>query len=187
MPARLKDDNVYRWILAHRSAFADPSAPTTTELNAAFDNDPNGVIFNVTCAVDQAGSQFDLDDPELDDSLTFCQVSGNSEVSSRSATVVIAMPMSAQRWDDASSTQAADGFNSSTLLQSLITWPGVEYIAILSVGETPDTQFKVGDRVKMAEVATDYATVDIGNGQNVGLVQNFAKRSFLNWNYELVA
>ena len=184
---RLQDDLVYRWYLASPLAFADWTAPTTAELNANPTNDPDGLIFNITCAVNVEGSQFDLDDPELDESLTFCQKAGDSEVLNRSATVVINYGEAKQRWDDATSVLAADGFNVATLTRSLLMWRGVTYLAILSIGKADDAAFAVGDRIKLAEVATDVSITEGGTGSPLTWTQTFAKRTNLNWNYELAA
>lgn len=184
---RLARDEVYRWYLASPLAFADWENPTAAELNANPTNDPNGLIWNLSCALDQDTSQFDLDEPDSDDSLTFCQSSGNQEAMEYSATVVYGVQLAKERWLDADSTLAADGFNTSTLAQSLLTWRGVDYFAIMSVGKDVDAQFAIGDRIKMAEVSTDYGILEGGTGEPYKEVQTFAKRSRLNWNFALTA
>lgn len=184
---RLQRDEVYRFYLASKLAFEDWENPTAAELNANPTNDPNGLIWNLSCALDTDTTQFDLDEPDSDDSLTFCQSAGNSETMSRSATIVYGVQMSKERWLDASSKLAIDGFNTSTLAQSLLLNRGVEYYAILSVGEDVDAPFAVGHRIKLAEVATDYAIPEGGTGENYKLTQTFAKRSSINWNYRIAA
>jgi hypothetical protein len=179
---RLQRDEVYRFYLAHPLAFADWENPTVDELNANPTNDPDGLIFNLTCALNTDGTQFDLDDPELDESLTFCQTAGNAEVLSRSATIVFEYEESRERWAPASGTT---GLNSATLAKSLLSWRGVDYFAILSVGRGEDEPFEAGDRIKMAEVSTDWAVPVSGTGENIRWSQTFAKRTRLNWNYEL--
>lgn len=184
---RLAKDEVYRWYLASPLAFADWENPTVAELNANPTNDPNGLIWNLSCALDQDTSQFDLDEPDSDDSLTFCQSSGNQEAMEYSATIVYGIQLAKERWLDASSNLAVDGFNTSTLAQSLLTWRGVDYFAIMSVGKDVDAQFAIGDRIKMAEVSTDYGILEGGTGETYKMVQTAAKRSRLNWNFALTA
>lgn len=184
---RLQRDEVYRFGVAHRLAFANWETPTAAEFNANPTNDPDGLIFNLTCALNTDGTTFDLDDPELDESLTFCQSAGNSEVLSRSATVVYEFEESKTRWDDATSVLAADGFNTATLAKSLLMWRGIEYFAYLSVGKASDETFTIGDRVKMVQVATDWAVPVGGTGENLRWSQTFAKRSDINWNYEIAS
>lgn len=182
---RLQRDTVYRWYFASPLAFEDWRNPTAAELNANPDNDPSGLIWNLTCAVNVDNSQFDLDDPTLDESLTFCQEAGDTEVMSRSATIAINFAEAREKWEDATSTAEADGFNTATLTKSLLTWRGIEGFAILSVGKDPDAPFAAGDRVKMAEVSTDWAVPVLGTGANISFTQTFASRSRLNWNYEI--
>lgn len=190
---RLNDDEVYRWYLASPLAFADWTQPTSAELNANPTNDPNGLIWNITCAVNVDGSQFDLDDPDADESLTFCQSQGNSEATEYSATIVHSIAMSKERWLDASSLVELDPntgqpeFNTSTLAQSLLMWRGIEYFAILSIGENPDEPFAPGNRIKMAEIATDWGIPEGSSGDNYSLVATHAKRSRLLWNYSLAS
>lgn len=184
---RLSRDLVYRWYIASPLAFEDWRNPTVAELNANPDNDPSGLIFNITCALNTDGSQFDLDDPELDESLTFCQEAGASEVLSRSATIAFQFEESKDRWLDGTSTAPEDGFNTATLAKSLLMWRGVEYMAVLSVGKEHDAPFEIGDRIKMAEIATDWATPVLGTGQNINHLQTTASRSRLLWNWELTA
>ncbi len=183
----MQGDLVYRWYLASKLAFADFANPTTAELNANASNAPDGLIWNLTCAVDQDNSQFDLDDPALDESLTFCQVAGDSSVQSRSATVVLGINMAKERWTDGTSVLAADGFNTSTLAQSLLAWRGVDYYVIMSVGKANDVAWAVNDRIKMAEISTDHVVPNMGTGNNVVLVQTPAKRTDLNWNYKVLS
>lgn len=184
---RLQRDEVYRFYLASPLAFADWTAPTTAELNANPTNLPSGQIFNLTCALNTDGTQFDLDDPEIDDTLTFCQTAGNGEVVSRSATIVFESEMSKERWTPATSVLATDGYNVANLAFSLLAWRGVEYYALLSVGKSEDEVFAVGDRIKMAQVSTDWGVPVMGTGENLRISQTFAKRSNLNWNYELAS
>lgn len=184
---RLQRDEVYRFYLASPFAFANWQAPTVAELNANPTNSPHGLIFNLTCALNTEGTEFNLDDPELDDSLTFCQTAGDSSVSSRSASIVFEYEEAKARWTPASSTSAANGFNTATLAKSLLSWRGIEYYAILSVGKSDSAPFAVNDRIKMAQVATDWAVPVTGTGDNIRWSQTFAKRSNLNWNYKLLA
>lgn len=183
---RLAADRVYRLYLASPLAFADIENPEIDELNANPTNDPSGLIWNLSCALDTDNSQFDLDDPELDESLTFCQVAGDTSVLSLNASIVYALNMSKARWDDATSTAAVDGFNTATLAQSLLTWRGVDYLAIMSVGRADDAPFEEGDPVKIVSVSTDHATPSIGSGENQILVQTFASRGDIAWNVRAV-
>jgi hypothetical protein len=183
---RLQRDNVYRLFIASPLLFEDWENPTLEELNSNPTNDPGGLIWNVSCAASVNDSTFETDDPERDDSLTFCQNSAAAgDVISRGANIVISWFLSKERWTNASVPTAVNGFNSSTLTSSLLTWRGHEYIAILSVGKDPEEPFAEDDRIKMARVATDHAVLEGGSGENRRMTQNFLDRgvSDLNWNY----
>lgn len=174
---------VHRFYLASTLAFDDWENPTVAELNANPDNDPDGLIFNVTCALNTDGTQFDLGDPETDDSLTFCQRAGEETEISKTPEIVFEAERSRERW----LTTDPSTFNTANLAFSLLAWRGVEYFAIMSIGEGPDAPFEVDHRIKMAQVATDHALDVTGTGENIRLQQNFASRGNVNWNYRLAA
>ena len=193
---RLAKDEVYRLGLASPLAFANWEQPTVAEMNAwnsgPVFNDPSGLIWNLSCALNTDGTQFDLDDPDLDDSLTFCQTAGNGEVMTENATVVYEFERSKGRWLNAASTTvpadpAADGFNTANLALSLMAWRGVEYFAWLSIGKAPEEPFVVGDRVSLIRVATDWGVDSLGTGDNARMTQTFGFRSDILWNYKLTA
>lgn len=166
-----------RFLLAFPEAFADWQNPTVAELNANPDNDPTGLIFEITCALNQDGTTFDLGDSETDDSLTFCQVAGNANPTSLTPDITFEIERSK---DPLAQNTANTAF-------SLLAWKGVEYFAILSVGEEPGEEFDVRHRVKMARVAVDHPVDAVGTGENIRLQQTFAQRGDVNWNYIVTA
>lgn len=180
--ARLKG-LVHRFGVASTLAFADWQNPTVAELNANITNDPDGLIFNLTCALNTDGTTFDLGDPETDDSLTFCQVAGTSPILAHNPEIVFEIERSTERWlvDNPASE------NTANLAFSLLAWPDVEYFAWMSVGKGPEDPFEIGDRIKLARVSTDIGIDQLGSGENVRLQQNFLQRGDVNWNYELTA
>lgn len=187
---RLTRDQSYRLYLASPLAFADWTAPTTDELNANPTNDPSGLIWNLSCALDVANTTFETTDPERDDSLTFCQDSSRAgDVISRGGNIVYSFFLAEERWTDASSLLSAAGFNQSTLAQSLLTWRGHEYLAIMSVGKDPEAEFEVGDEVKVARVVTDFGVLEGGTGESKRMTQNFGDRGItdLSWNHTVAA
>lgn len=181
--ARLTEDRVYRFLLASPLAFEDWRNPTSAELNANPDNDPSGLIFNVTCALNTDGTTFSLGDPELDESLSFCQEAGDSEIMALTPEIVFEI----FRATEETRLNDPTKWNSSHLAFTLLAWRGVEYFAILSIGENEDEPFAPGHRIKMAEIATDWGTDVVGSGENVRLANDFAARSRVNWNYEIAA
>lgn len=174
---RLYNDPVpqTRFLIAFPEAFADWQNPTTAELNANPTNDPTGLVFNITCALNQDGTQFDLGDSDTDDSLTFCQVAGAVNPTTLNPEIVYEIERSKDPLDD----------NTANVAFGLLAWKGVEFFAIASVGEDADALFGVGDRVKMARVAVDYPTDVFNIGENVRLQQALANRGDVAWNVDL--
>lgn len=176
---RLFNDPVpqLRFWIAFPEAFADWQNPTIAEFNSNPTNDPTGLIFNITCALNQDGTQFDLGDSDTDDSLTFCQVAGAVNPTTLNPEIVLEIERSKDP------LQA----NTANLAFSLLAWKGAEFFAIASVGEDPDEPVALGDRIKMARVAVDYPTDVFNIGENVRLQQTVANRGDVNWNYEIAA
>lgn len=166
---------VYRWYLASPLAFADWTDPQAAELNANPTNDPNGLIWNLSCALNVDGSSYDIADSELDDSLTFCQEAGDSSITSRNAEIVFESERSDTPWVGAAATEG-NGFDTANLAFSLLAWRGIEYFAILAIGEEPEDPFVIDDELYIARVVTDHGSDEMGTGENIRLAQNFAFR-----------
>ena len=167
---RLYRENI-TFLLAHPEAFADRTAPTAAELNNV------DLVHNITCALNEDGTEFTLGDSDTDDSLTFCSKAGVSTPTFYNPTVAM------EAFRDAD-VDADSVFN---LAFNLLAFPDVEYIAILRVGENSDTAFAAGDRIKMVGVKTDFGT-DVGaSGENMRINQAFLNNDFVNWNYEVAA
>lgn len=185
---RLSEDDVYRLGVASPLAFADwENGPTVAEMNSNPLNLPSALIHNLTCALEQDGTQFDLDDPDLDDSLTFCQVAGSGDIVSENATVVFDFDRAKGRWLDAANVTVpadldADGYNTSNLALSLLAWRGIEYFAWLSIGKPADAPFEEGDHISLIRVVTDNGVDSLGTDAMARMVQTFGFRSDILWN-----
>lgn len=167
---RLYRENV-TFLLAHPEAFADATAPTAAELNNT------DLVFNITCALNEDGTEFTLGDSDTDDTITFCDKAGVSTPTFYNPTVVF------EAFRDAD-IEATGVFNEAF---NLLAFPDIEYIAVLRVGERSDTAFAAGDRIKMVGVKTDYGTDVVGNGENIRIMQTFLNNDFVNWNYEVAS
>lgn len=176
-------DPAVRIYLAAVNHFADWQNPTVAELNANPTNDPNGTIFNITCAVDRADSTFDLGDAEVDDSLSFCQVQGTTNPTSYNPEIALSIFRSTVPWVVSDPVT----LNTANLAFSLLAWRGVEYFAIMSVGKDNEEIFAVGDQLKMARVATSDPQDSVGSGETVKLNQDFLNRGDVNWNYTVTS
>ena len=169
---RLYNPAVRIW-LAFPEAFADWQNPTAAEMNANPTNALDGLIFNITCAVNQDGTTFDLGDSDTDDSLTFCQVAGAQNPTSYNPDITLEIERSKDP------LQA----NTANLAFGLMAWKGIELFAVMSLGREPGAAVASRDRLKMARVALDFPTDVLGTGENVRLTQAFAQRGDVNWNY----
>ena len=167
---RLYRENI-TFLLAHPEAFADRTAPTAAELNNA------DLVHNITCALNEAGTEFTLGDSDTDTTLTFCSKAGISTPTFYNPTVKM------EAFRDANVT--AEGvFNEAF---DLLAFPDIEYIAILRIGGKSNDVFAAGQVVKMVGVKTDYGTDVVGNGENIRITQAFLNNDFVNWNYEVAA
>jgi hypothetical protein len=165
---RLYRENI-TFLLAHPEAFADRTAPTAAEMNN------NALVHNITCALNEDGTEFTLGDSDTDDSLTFCSKAGVSTPTFYNPTVTM------EAFRDAD-VNANGVFN---LAFDLLAFPDIEYIAILRVGKDSDATFVSGDRIKMVGVKTDYGTDVAASGENIRINQAFLNNDFVNWNSEV--
>lgn len=166
---RLYRENI-TFLLAHPEAFADRTAPTAAELNGS-------LVHNITCALNEDGTEFTLGDSDTDDTLTFCSKAGISVPTFYNPTVA----MEAFRDADVAATGE---FNEAF---DLLAWPDVAYIAILRIGGKSSDAFAVGDVIKMVGVKTDFGTDVVGSGENIRIAQAFLNNDFVNWNYKVAA
>ena len=166
---RLYRENI-TFLLAHPEAFADRTAPTAAELNGA-------LVHNITCALNEDGTEFTLGDSDTDDTLTFCSKAGISTPTFYNPTVM----MEAFRDADVTATGV---FNEAF---DLLAWPDVEYIAILRIGKDSDVAFAATDKIKMVGVKSDWGTDVVASGENMRIAQAFMNNDFVNWNYEVAA
>lgn len=170
----MADTRLYRenvtLALAFPEAFADWEAPTAAELNSA-------LVYNITCALNEDGTTFDLGDSDTDDTITFCQAAGSVSPTFYNPEVVY----------EAERSTLPTATNQANTAFGLLAFPDVEYFAILRVGKDSDVAFAVGDRVSLVRAATDLPVDVAGNGENVRLQQNFLNKGDVNWGFEVAA
>lgn len=158
--------------LAAPEAFANPAEPTSAEFNAGV---AAGLIWNITCALDEDGTEFTLGDPDTDDSLSFCDAAGNQTATFQNPSVTF------QAFRDADRTPSGE-YN---LAQALLAFPDVPYLAFLRVGPNSDVAFSAGDRVSLVGVKTDLPVSVEESGTNARLSNTLLPDGFVNWGYNL--
>ena len=160
----MADTRLYRenitFYLAFEEAFADKENITAAEMAAGI---TAGLVFNLTCALDESGTTFDLGEPDTDDSLSFCQSAGSVSPTFDNPEIVY------QAFRSSNPTEV----NTANTAFDLLAFPDVEYIAILRVGGAPDEAVAIGDRLRPVSVSTDYPVDVIDAGENIRLQQNF--------------
>ena len=166
-----------RFWLAFPEAFADWQNPTAAEFNANPTNALTGLIFEITCALNQDGTEFSLGDSDTDDSLTFCQVAGAQNPTSFNPEITLEIERS----------KDPIAVNTANLAFGLLAWKGLEYFAIMSVGKEPGAPVAIGDRIKMARQALDFPSDVLGTGENVRLSQATAARGDVAWNIRVAS
>lgn len=168
---RLFRENTTFW-LAAPGIFSDIENPEADELNDAV---VNGLAWNITCALNEDGTTFDLSDSDTDDTLTFCQRAGVVNPTFFNPEIVFEVMRSK---DPTAVNQANTAFG-------LLAFPDAEYLAILRVGKEADQPVAPGDRLKIASVSTDYPVDVTGTGENIRLQQNFLPTGDVAWNVEV--
>lgn len=159
-----------KFALAFPEAFANWQTPVTTELNGS-------LVTDVTCALTENGTKFDLGNSSTDNTLTFCQTAGAQTLTFYNPTVTF-------EFNDSSSPTANDQAN---IAFNLMAFPDIEYFAILRVGKDPALPFAVGDVVSMVRVGTDWPSDTVGTGKNIMYTQQFLTHGDLIWRYALAA
>jgi hypothetical protein len=162
--------------LAFEEAFADIDAIEADEIN---DGITAGLVFNVTCALNEDGTTFDLGESDSDDSLSFCQAAGSVSPTFQNPEIIYEAFRSFDPTD----------INTANTTFGLLAFPDVEYVAIVRVGGAPDADVAVGDRLRAVTVKTDYPVDVYGENENIRLTQNFLNAGWvvLPYPYEVAA
>lgn len=171
----------YRLGVASPLAFDDWRNPTANELNANPTNDPTGLIFDLTCAIDTDGTQFDLTDPEVDDSTSFCQDASSGEPISRNADVTFEI----FRATEENKINDPAVWNTAHLAFTLLAWRGVEYFFWISHGEDPGTAFADDQRISLVRGETDWGVDSPATTEMMRMTATPAVRGDILWNHKI--
>lgn len=166
------------WALAYDSAFANPAAPTLTELN-----DRRFVHF-ISCALTEDGTEMTLGDSETDDTLTFCDIGSSSTLTQNNVTATLQWLVDANTGGSGSTVDLTSLYNKAT---ALLDFPDVPYWLISRTGPdlSQDIDFAAGHVIKMAKFMTDYSQLVLENNTPIKKVQNLVYQGASNWNYSL--
>jgi hypothetical protein len=159
------------WWVALDGAFADRNAPTAAEMAGP-------LVFELTCAIDEDSTTFQLGDSETDNRYSFCTESGIDRPTSYAPEAEIGFYRDADR----TATGAfADAFN-------LMHAPDIPLYIIQRIGDqdnVPGTAAAVGDKINMQYIRTDYG-VDVLNAEDPALMsQSGLQQGWVNWVYTI--
>lgn len=157
--------------IAYPEAFANPEAPTAAELNNAT------LVKNITCALDEETTEFTLNDPDTDDSLSFCDAAGSQTATFKNPSVVL----TAYRDADRSATGEYD------LALQHLGFKDIPYIAILRVGLDETQAYAAGQYIRMVGGQTDLPVSVEESGENARIQNTLLPDGFVNWNHQIGA
>lgn len=161
------------FLIALPEAFANRAAPTAAELNGA-------LVFDVTCAIDEEGTTFQLSDSDTDDRYSYCTESGLDTPTNYNPEVELAFYRDADR----TATGAfADTFN---LLRS----PDIPLYIIKRVGDqdnAPGVAVAINDRISMQYIKTDFGVDTLGVDDPAMMTQGGLQQGWVNWQYTVQA
>lgn len=172
--------NSQTYAIAYASAFANPAAPTTTELNNA------NFVFLVSCALTEDSTSMALSDSDTDSTITFCSIGNEQTVTNANPTAQFTWLKDANTGGSGTTVDLTSLFNKVT---GLLDMPASTYWLISRTGKqgSQDAAFAINDRIKMGLFTTDYSLDLVENGKPLRGQQNFAYAGSLNWNYKVLS
>lgn len=167
----MPNDRVYRENIridvAYPEAFANFATPTETELNNS------DLVKNITCALDEDGTEFTLGDPDTDDSLSFCDSAGNQTATFQNPSVTLSTYLDEDR----------DATGVYNLALAHLAFPDAPLIPILRVGHDSDLAYAAGQRINMVGGKTDLPVSVQESGTNARLSNTILPDGNVNWGY----
>jgi len=169
------------WALALDSAFANPAAPTTTELN------DRRFVHLISCGLTEDNTSLELGDSETDDTLTFCSIGSETTPTSFNPTATLTWLKDANTGGSGSTVDLTSLFNK---IEAMLGSPDIPYILISRTGPNPsqDINFAVGHVIKMASFNTDYPQLVLENNSPIrGSNELVYNGKIVNWNYTIAS
>lgn len=166
-------------VLAYPEAFADATAPTSTELNNffAYGTGENGMVFDISCAIVDDGYTFNLTESETDDTRTICQIGQVQNPTFQTYEVSLDCLRDKSVTDNGVFNLAWDQLK------------GVDrpYWVISRTGVAQAEPFAAGQDIKMLGVTTDNPVEIVEDNSLVKFGARFKNTGELLWNYRLTA
>ncbi len=169
------------WALAKQAAFANPLAPTSTELNNA------SFVSLFSCALTEDGTSMTLGDSDTDDTLTFCSIGNESTPTYRNPTAQWTVLKEANTGGSGSTVDLTSLYNKAW---AWLAFPDVPYWVISRTGPnaSQDIAFAAGQKIKMALFNTDYKIEAPEQTNASRFQQNFLYGGgAIVWNYQIAS
>lgn len=175
--ARLSRPN-QTWAIALASAFVNPAAPTTAELNS------RRFVRLISCGLTEDGTEMVLADSDTDDTLVFCSIGNEVTPTRKNVTANLTYLADANTGGSGSTVDLTSLYNE---IHALLGAPDIPFWLISRTGPnaSQDINFAVGHRIKMALFNTDYPVATIENNVPVKWAQTPAYAGSVNWNYTI--
>lgn len=183
------NEKIYRanaTILAvYPEAFNDPENPedglTAAILNEQFDFDTpadrSNMVFNISCAIDDASSFPGETDPETTSARTICDEGEVDEILYNIYEVTL----------DAFRDEDVDDENVFNLFFWLFTGPDRPYYIITRIGKNSNEEFAIGDDVSIFGVTTDNPVDLVASDEMIRFGARFVNTGYTRSNVRLVA
>lgn len=173
--------NSVTWKFIDPEAFANPAAPTLTELNVANER----LVFDVTCALDEENTSMTIGSSELDESLTYCDEAGTSRPQQINPELALAIRRDTDR-------------NANGVFNKALNWlkhVDANFYVLLRVGDQDSgprngvvaAPFTVTDDIRLMRISLDYPVDTLASGANAMLSQNPLPAGFVAWNIKPTA
>lgn len=168
------------WALAYRNAFANPAAPTSTELNN------RRFVHLLSCALTEDGTEMVRGDSETDDTVTFCSIGSEVTPTLANISATLTWLKDANTGGSGSTVDLTSIFNRA---EALLGTVGAPYWLISRTGPTAsqDINFAVGHVIKMARFDTDYPQLVAEQNAPLRGTQNLLYSGDFNWNYHIAS
>lgn len=164
-------------LLAYPEAFANPAEPTPAELNDQFvyTSNEDAMVFNISCAIQDDGYTFNLNDSDTDDTRSICDVGQVQNPTFK--TYEVSFDMFRDADEDAEGV-----YNLGWNLTKGLDRP---FWAVVRVGKPNNAAFAAGDQIRMLGVVTDNGIDLVEDNTLIGWGARFKPDGQVVWNYEL--
>ncbi len=169
MPSKLLRGNTKISVVEY-GTFADPTAPTSAELNGTFS-------YDISCAV-LDDYTLNMTDSDTDDTLTVCDIGNVKSPTFHNYEAELT------GLRDASLADTTSVYN---LFFNLFKAPDVKYWIVKRIGPAQETAYAAGQVVSMYAFSTDYPTNNADDGSMLSMTQKPKPIGSFNLNYTLAS